>query len=50
MQAQRKKEVLAQLHKQIRTLQVKRNCLVEECQKHKAKVDQLRARAAGQRA
>jgi hypothetical protein len=39
MMAPRKKELLAHLNKQIRTLQVKRTCLIEECQKHKLRVD-----------
>lgn len=39
MLAQHKKEILAHLHKQIRTLQLKRNCLLGECQKHKITLD-----------
>jgi hypothetical protein len=45
----RKKELLAHLHKQVRTLQVKRNCLIEECQKQKLRLDKLRAKAAYQK-
>jgi chaperonin cofactor prefoldin len=42
----RKKELLGHLHKQVRTLQVKRNCLIEECQKQKMRLDELRSKAA----
>lgn len=37
-----KKEQLAQYKKQIRTLQIKKQFLLEECQKNKDKLDQLR--------
>lgn len=46
MLAQHKKEVLAHLQKQVRTLQLKRNCLLGECQKHKTKLDELRVKAS----
>ena len=50
MLAHRKKELLARLNKEIRMLQVKRNFLVEECQKHKERVDELRVKAVKEKA
>lgn len=50
MLAARKKEVLARLNKEIRMLQVKRNFLVEEYHKHKGRVDELKAKAAKEKA
>lgn len=38
------------MNKEIRMLQVKRNFLVEEYQKHKGRVDELKAKAAKEKA
>ena len=46
MMTQQKRELLTQYKKQLRTLELKKKFLVEECQKKKQELDKLKIQVA----